>query len=313
MDGVLLVNKPDGLTSHDVVARVRKLSQTRKVGHAGTLDPFATGVLVLCLGKATRIVEYLVGCDKEYLATMRLGITTDTQDLTGQALATRPVTALSTDDLERVFSGLLGTSQQVPPMYSAKKVDGTRLYTLARQGKTVERTARQITIHSIDILEAALPDIRFRVSCSSGTYIRTLAHDVGERLQCGAHLTALTRTRSGAFSLEDTYALDRLAAITDPGELAHLLIPPDRALSFFPDVTLEQALAENLTHGGCLVYSGAHKKGIRCLVVPQAGQLCRLYSERGLFLGIGQWTRNDTSEQPVWTLRPRKILTQDHS
>jgi tRNA pseudouridine55 synthase len=313
VNGVLVVNKPEGLTSHDVVARVRKLSHTRKVGHAGTLDPFATGVLVVCLGKATRIVEYFVGCDKEYVATMRLGIATDTQDLTGQTLATRPVPNLSTDELERVFSEFLGTNQQVPPMYSAKKVGGTRLYTLARQGKTVKRAARQITIHSIDILEAALPVIRFRVSCSSGTYIRTLAHDVGEKLGCGAHLTALTRTRSGTFWLEETHPLDRLAAIADPGELARLLIPLDRALSFFSEVRLEEPLAENVTHGVCLVYSGAQKKDIHCLVSPQAGQLCRLYSERGVFLGIGQWTRSEQSEQPVWTLRPRKILIQNYT
>lgn len=313
MDGILLVNKPEGLTSHDVVARVRKLSRTRKVGHAGTLDPFATGLLALCLGKATRIVEYLMGCDKEYIATMRLGITTDTQDATGQTIATCPVPDLSVNDLERVFFSFLGVHQQVPPMYSAKKVEGTRLYTLARQGKTVKRAARPVTIHSIDILETALPDIRFRVSCSSGTYIRTLAHDVGESLQCGAHLTALTRTRIGKFPLHDAVSLEELTRYTELAEFAAALMPIDRALTMFPAVTLANDLSQKFTHGMRIGFpanadNGLAVAGCQTSETLRAGQTCRLYSEEGIFLGLGQWAFGDPNIHSQWLLRPRKVL-----
>jgi len=310
MDGVLLINKLERLTSHDVVARVRRMFRTRKVGHAGTLDPFATGLLVLCLGKATRIVEYLVGWDKEYIATMRLGISTDTQDLTGQTIVTRPIPELSQVELHNVFADFVGTIQQVPPMFSAKKVDGKRLYALARQGKTVARAARQVTIHALEIMNVALPDVQFRVTCSSGTYVRTLAHDLGEALKCGAHLTTLMRTRVGAFSLEDAYAFKQLAHITDRVELTQILVPMDYALAFFPAVTLNNDLAEKILHGVRLEFTdnGGEMTGCDTTKMPQMDQMCRLYSEHGVFLGLGQWMQGNIDNRVQWILQPRKVL-----
>lgn len=310
MDGVLLVNKLEGLTSHDVVARVRKIFQTRKVGHAGTLDPFATGLLVLCLGKATRIVEYLVGCNKEYVATMRLGISTDTQDLTGQTIATHPIPELSQAELHNVFADFVGTIQQLPPMFSAKRVDGKRLYALARQGKTVARAARQVTIHALEIMNVALPDVQFRVTCSSGTYVRTLAHDLGEALKCGAHLTTLMRTRVGTFSLDDAYALEQLAHITGRAAFAQLLVPTDYALAFFPAVTLKNDLAEKILHGVRLEFPDSDRKMTGCdtTEMPQRDQMCRVYSEDGVFLGLGQWMQSNMDNRVQWILQPRKVL-----
>ncbi len=313
MDGVLLLNKPNGLTSHDVVARARKIFGTKKVGHAGTLDPFATGLLVLCLGKATRIVEYLTGCDKTYTATMRLGQSTDTQDLTGQVLTTRPVPEFSSVELNKVFAGFVGSIEQTPPMYSAKRVAGTRLYTLARQGKIVERAARPVRIHALELHDVTLPDIRFRVSCSSGTYIRTLAHDIGECLGCGAHLTTLQRTHIGGFSLDDAVSLEYLGELAEPAKLCSILHPLDSALAFFPSVTLNETLTQKILHGIRLEFPAAtgfdaESTGCRLTECPQHDQLCRIYSENSLFLGLAQWMKSQTDDTGLWVLQPRKVL-----
>lgn len=313
MDGVLLIDKPAGLTSHDVVARVRRLFRTKKVGHVGTLDPFATGLLIVCLGKATRVVEYLVGCDKEYVAVMRLGQTTDTQDLTGTILSERPVPEFSSAALEAVTAEFLGTIDQIPPMYSAKKIDGTRLYTLARQGKSVARAARAVTIQVLDVLEVALPDVRLRVVCSSGTYIRTLAHDLGERLKCGAHLTALRRTRIGGFGLDDAVSLDHLTALAESEALSHTLRPIDSALMQFPAMLLNTPFAQKIGHGVRLEFPDnadvpTDIVGCGMAEPPKSGQLCRIYAEDGLFLGVAQWSQRRTDSAEFWVLQPRKIL-----
>src|SRR5215211_1421520 len=196
MTGALIIDKPEGITSHDVVARVRRAAATRRVGHAGTLDPFATGVLVVCLGRATRLVQFLVGLDKEYVATVRLGFATDTQDLTGKQIT--PVKSsdeLSVGDIRRAANELTGPQLQLPPMFSAKKIGGERLYRAAREGREIEREPVAITVHSIDLIEVNeemrneeendTRDILMRVRCSSGTYIRTIAHDIGNKLGVG--------------------------------------------------------------------------------------------------------------------------------
>ena len=246
MHGVLLVNKPPVITSHDVVAAVRKQFHIRKVGHAGTLDPFATGLLLLCLGDATKIVRYLSDCEKEYLAVMKVGEETDTQDLTGQIVRQTPVPDLSHADITRVFAQFHGDLLQTPPMYSARRVQGKRLYELARQGKTVERQAQPVHIARLTILDISLPFIRFQVVCSKGTYVRTLAHDIGKILECGAHLTELERTRIGEFRLADAYLLEHLS---ERKHVPGTLIPLDKSLSFFPEVILQEAESKQLMHG----------------------------------------------------------------
>ncbi len=237
MNGFLIVDKPAGITSHDVVDAVRRIAGTRRVGHAGTLDPMATGVLVLALGAATRLVQFIDGSDKTYRATLRLGETTTTYDADGDLVERRPVT-VNQADIEAALAGFLGDITQIPPMYSAVKVKGQKLYKLARQGKEIERAPRPVTIHRLDVLAWALPNLTIEVVCSAGTYIRSLAHDLGQRLGCGAHLTALIRTAAGGFRLEDAHTLEALDASAQARRLAEVLLPPETALTALPVVTL---------------------------------------------------------------------------
>lgn len=237
MNGFLIIDKPAGITSHDVVDAVRRIAGTRRVGHAGTLDPMATGVLVLALGAATRLVQFIDGSDKTYRATLRLGETTTTYDADGDLVERRPVT-VNQADIEAALAGFLGDITQIPPMYSAVKVKGQKLYKLARQGKEIERAPRPVTIHRLDVLAWALPNLTIEVVCSAGTYIRSLAHDLGQRLGCGAHLTALIRTAAGGFRLEDAHTLEALDASAQAGRLAEVLLPPETALTALPVVTL---------------------------------------------------------------------------
>jgi tRNA pseudouridine55 synthase len=208
MDGLLVIDKPGGVSSHDVVRQVRRLSRQRQVGHAGTLDPMATGILVVGLGDGTRIIQFLMDSEKTYRVTMKLGESTDTQDAEGCVLEKRNWNEVTTAALESACPLFVGPIMQVPPMYSALKKDGVPLYRLARQGIEVERQPREITIHQILIEEIDFPFVTLRVDCSKGTYIRTLCHDIGETLGCGAHVTALRRIRSGCFSESDCIRLD---------------------------------------------------------------------------------------------------------
>ena len=209
-DGVLLVDKPAGLTSHDVVDRVRRHFGFKKVGHCGTLDPAATGLLILVLERATKLQDRLMSDDKAYEGTMLLGISTDSQDADGQIIAEKPVPALTAEDIERVFAGFRGDIQQVPPMVSAVKHQGTPLYKLARKGKIVEREPRLVHIYDLRVLQLELPRIKFRAVCTKGTYVRTLCSDIGDALGCGAHLFELRRIRSGKFDVKDAHALDEI-------------------------------------------------------------------------------------------------------
>ncbi|MDO3376680.1 tRNA pseudouridine(55) synthase TruB [Geoalkalibacter halelectricus] len=217
MDGLLLIDKPRGITSHDVVARVRRILRTRRVGHTGTLDPMATGVLPVAVGRATRLVEFLMADSKTYRATLKLGEITDTQDADGQIVERRQVSDITQERVVAACRAFLGDIAQTPPMYSALKKDGVPLYRLARQGIEVERAARRVRIERIDLLSWELPFLEIEVDCSKGTYIRTLAHDLGAFLGPGAHLVQLCRTRSGAFSLEECLDLENLSADACPG------------------------------------------------------------------------------------------------
>ena len=256
VDGVLVVNKPAGWTSHDVVAKARTLLGVAKVGHTGTLDPAATGVLLLCLGKATRIAEYLVQADKEYRAVLRLGVATDTQDATG-TVTTRAQGALPDEaSIKAVMSRFVGRHQQVPPMYSAVKIQGEPLYKAARAGRTVDRPAREYTVHSLQILsiasvaeETKTMDVTFDVVCSKGTYVRTLCADIGEALGVGGHLAALERRRIGRFGIADALTLDDLAALADRAAVGTRLHALADALDGVPALTLDQRAADGVCHG----------------------------------------------------------------
>src|SRR4051812_3297015 len=224
LEGVLLVDKPKGLTSHDVVYRLRRKLQMKKIGHAGTLDPMATGLLVMLIGMATRISQYLMSSDKVYEGEATLGVVTDSQDAEGEMMETRPVPSLSEAQVKEVMKGFLGDQYQTPPMHSAIKIDGVPLYKLARKGEEVEREPRFIRVMSFELLSFASPKLTFRLHCTKGTYVRTIAHDLGQKLGCGAHLSALRRTASGKFDLNQGLALDQIEALPLP-EIEKRLIP----------------------------------------------------------------------------------------
>lgn len=245
MDGILVVDKPQGVTSHDVVRQVRRLCRQRQVGHAGTLDPMATGVLLVGVGQGTRIIQFLMDGRKTYRATLKLGESTDTQDAEGSLLESRPWLGVTVDALHRGCANLTGTIRQVPPMYSALKKDGVPLYKLARQGIEVEREAREITVYRIDIEAVELPLVTLSVECSKGTYIRTLAHDLGEALGCGAHLTALRRTRSGCFDEADSVSLEDYREDPVSLPLRSLL----ESLNDFMALSLDEAATARLRNG----------------------------------------------------------------
>jgi len=250
--GILLVDKPQGVTSHDVVARARRLLSTRKVGHAGTLDPMATGLLLLGVDSATRLLTYLVGLDKEYTATIRLGVATDTDDAEGEVVATRDASGVTDAAITAGIGELTGAIEQVPSTFSAIKVDGRRAYDRARSGEQVQLSARPVTIHAFELLasrrDGDAVDLDVRVACSSGTYIRALARDLGTGLGVGGHLTALRRTRVGPFAVADAVQLP------DPREhpeavVPELLEPADVAAQLFPVVHLDADQTRDLAHG----------------------------------------------------------------
>ncbi len=236
--GIIPIDKPQDWTSQDVAARLRRVFGTRRIGHGGTLDPMATGVLPIFVGRATRAVEFFESAEKEYIATLRLGLLTDTQDITGRILETRPV-HVSLEALESVLPHFLGPQQQIPPMYSAIKVNGQKLYELARQGKTVERQPRSITIYELELLEFRDGDCRLRVQCSKGTYIRTLCEDIGKALGCGGCMAALRRSRAGVYTLDQALPLQLLLDRAESGEdISSLLLPIDSMFESSPPVHL---------------------------------------------------------------------------
>lgn len=224
LEGVLLVDKPKGLTSHDVVYHLRRKLGMKKIGHAGTLDPMATGLLIMLVGKATRISQYLMSTDKVYEGEATLGVITDSQDAEGETMETRPVPELTEAAVREAMKGFLGDQYQTPPMHSAIKVDGVKLYHLARKGEEVEREPRFIRVVAFELLSFASPKLAFRLHCTKGTYVRTIAHDLGQKLGCGAHLSALRRTASGKFELNQGLPLDQIEALPLP-EIEKRLIP----------------------------------------------------------------------------------------
>jgi tRNA pseudouridine55 synthase len=251
LSGVVVVNKPSGPTSFDVVRRVKGLFKVKRVGHTGTLDPTATGVLPICVGEATKVAGFIADGEKEYEATVRFGQVTDTQDAAGRVLETRPIEGVTEDRVREALLSFVGLIEQTPPMYSARKIEGKRLYELARAGEEVEREPRTVNVDEARMTFFQPPDCGIFVRCSKGTYLRTLAHDLGARLGSGAHLRELRRTRVGPFGIEESVGLDELMAAAKQGkdELARYLKPLDRALDGLAELRLDAQLTRRVAHG----------------------------------------------------------------
>lgn len=244
MNGVININKPLGITSFDVVYKIRKLSGTKKVGHTGTLDPYASGVLPICLGKGTKIVDYITNGNKEYKALLKLGVVTDTYDKEGTILSETFVNCTE-EEIIKVINSFVGEISQIPPMYSALKVNGKRLYELARQGLEIDRKPRNITIYNIEIETINIPYVSFTVKCSKGTYIRSLCYDIGEKLNCGGTMWDLQRTASGTFSIDNSINLEELTQ----DNISSYIIPIEKALGEFPELFLENSYRKHLLNG----------------------------------------------------------------
>lgn len=276
MNGVVVIDKPKGLTSHDVVQQARTILGVSRIGHTGTLDPLATGVLVLCVGKATRIARYLEADDKEYRAELRLGVTTDTLDADGRVLAERSYRMPTVGEISSVLDCFLGTISQRPPAYSALKVQGVAAHRLARAGKVPDLPERSVTVHAISLSEYHDPLLRFSVHCSKGTYVRSLAADIGERLGAGAHLTALARTRSGAFTLAQAITLERLADLAREGIAERAMTSLSDALQRLPLATLTSGDLKLVGHGNAIPFArpdGAMCQDTRIRMVDVDGRL----------------------------------------
>ncbi len=299
LEGVLIVHKEAGWTSHDVVAKVRSLLRGSKVGHAGTLDPSATGVLPILVGRATRIAEYLIDWDKEYRAVLRLGETTDTQDATGRILSRVDACEVTESALQSAITRFRGAQRQLPPMYSAVKVDGQPLYKAARAGKTVEREERSIAIHQLEILAVHGRDVILRIVCSKGTYIRTLCADIGRALGVGGHLLALERRRVGPLSIEQAMTIDQVLGHLTAGTLRERFISLDQLLFQLPAVVVNDEQAQRVLHGSPIFPMGAGQ-----LSAAHAAVSVRLKNEAGQLLAIGT---HDSVH--VGSIRIRKVLS----
>lgn len=309
MDGVLIIDKPAGLTSHDVVARVRRMLHERRVGHTGTLDPFATGVLIMLVGRATRLAQFLSGAEKEYYAIVRFGYSTDTGDFTGKPTSeigegTTGDFLLTWSDREigEALQSLRGEIDQVPPMYSAKKREGRKLYELARRGETVERKSVRVTVREIEALryggrllkdnEDGTVDLAVRVVCSAGTYVRTLAEALGERLGIGAHLAELRRTRAGDFSIASAVTLEQLKDAVVEEALGTVLLTPDAALRSMPFVDLSERDAQRVQQG--IAISLSQHSGRDAV----QGDNVRMRDEAGNLVAVGCYDAATKSLQP---------------
>ncbi len=293
INGIIVVHKEAGYTSHDVVAKMRGICGQKKIGHTGTLDPQATGVLPVCLGSATKLCDMLADRDKEYVAGLLLGVETDTQDTTGRILAEHPVEV----SREEVCAGALsfvGEYLQVPPMYPALKVDGKKLYELARAGREVERKARPVTIHALEVCSCSPPEAVLRVSCSKGTYIRTLCADLGEKLGCGGVMSSLVRTRVGNFCLEEALTLGQLQELRDRGELAGAVRPVDSMFQDSPVLHVQEEFLRFLENGNVIQPEQTVEK--ECYA---PGRWVRVYRPDESFAGIYAYDRAGGKYRPV--------------
>lgn len=274
MNGIILVDKPCGWTSHDVVGKLRGILRERRIGHSGTLDPMATGLLVVFAGRATRAVEFAEADSKEYIARLRLGVSTDTQDTTGNVLNTCE-TLPSKDELIAAANGFLGEISQIPPMYSAIKINGKKLYELARRGEIVERSPRKVTISKLELLGEDKCDYILDIHCSKGTYIRTLCSDIGDKLGCGGCMSSLRRVKAGVFSITQAHTMEQIQAAADLGELDGIIIPVDTLFTDKPKLTVNEFEEKKLRNGNTIK-------------TKSADGTYRVYSESGEFLLLAE-------------------------
>jgi len=298
IDGILIVDKPEGLTSHDVVARLRRILKTKRIGHTGTLDPFATGVLVMLVGKATRLAQFLDKDKKEYQATIRFGFETDTGDVSGSPKRIQNSKfKIQNSKIEEALKDFRGEIEQTPPMYSAKKVAGKKLYELARKGIEIERKPVKITIYEIEKMEngkwkmenGKTFDVKIRVACSAGTYVRTLAEDIGKKLEVGAHLSALRRTCAGRFDLSKAVTIEELEEIVSKDKLGEVMISMNDALAHLPKVVLNEVEIKNAQNGKKLKFEDTEIKD---------NQAVRMIDEAENLIAVGFYDKQQKSVQP---------------
>ena len=289
--GILLIDKPSGWTSHDVVAKTRRLTGQRKIGHTGTLDPMATGLLVLCLGDATRLVEYMTGHDKRYQGTIKLGVTTDTDDSEGRVTGQRPIPDIDDLALKRVAGQFTGAIMQRPPSFSALKVHGQRAYAIARRGGNPGVPARKVVLHAVQIERTSRAELSIAVHCGAGTYIRSLARDIGEALGCGAHLSSLRRTAVGRFKVAGATTIDTLQ-IAGPDSTPEMLAAVDEGVIDWPAAVLSGESSNMFTNG----------RDLKCArSIAGATTLVRAFNAEGRFIGVGELAA-------IGTLRPIKVM-----
>jgi tRNA pseudouridine55 synthase len=294
MDGIFNVHKRTGMTSHDVVAQMRKLLQQKRIGHAGTLDPAASGVLPICAGQATRVAEYLSESGKAYQATLVFGYETDTYDAEGEVVGVYPVCDLQRADIEAALLHFRGQQMQTPPRYSAIKIQGQAAYKRARAGEDVVLAPRSIEITHLEIVDWQAPRLVLAVECSKGTYIRSLAHDLGQSLACGAHLAGLVRARSGPLCLDESLTLEELARASAQGRLAQCAHPADYALAHYPALHLDEAQAARVTCGN----------PFSCEIPHTVRSLARVYNPAGQFIAIAHW------QPDAGRWQPQKVFAQ---
>lgn len=292
-NGIINVYKEAGFTSHDVVAKLRSILKQKKIGHTGTLDPNAVGVLPVCLGSGTKLCGMLTDTNKEYRAVMLLGKETDTQDSSGRLLEQKEV-KVTVREAEEAIMSFLGNYEQIPPMYSAIKMEGKKLYQLAREGKTVEREPRKVRIHYLEIEEMELPKITLRVGCSKGTYIRTLCHDIGQKLGCGGIMVSLERTKAGAFLLEDALFLAEIERLREEGRLSEKIFPADSFFSEYAAVTVERNYQKLIDNGNAF-YRNMIKENKKYRFEEKV----RVYNEEGKFYGIYKFLPEEGRFLPV--------------
>ena len=296
IDGILNIDKPSGITSMDVVRRIKRASGQKRVGHGGTLDPFASGVVPVCLGRATRMMEYLVDGTKDYHATVRLGVETDTYDVDGEVIEERDPSDIDLEAIQRALRPFEGMIEQVPPMFSALKKDGKRLYDMARAGIEVEREPRPVHVLGIDVVDWSSPDLIIDVTCGRGFYMRSLAHDLGEALGCGGHLRELTRTRNSAFHIDEALSLEEAETYFSDGTWDEVIHSPDIAVRSMPAIVVDKGVAERVRNGRPL-------PGALRIPFEKPGEECRVYGSDGEFLALMSFDRSAGQ----W--RPKKVFT----
>ena len=306
MDGILNINKPKGRTSFSIVAMVKRLSGEQRVGHAGTLDPAATGVLPVCLGRGTRVIEFLVDATKAYRAEIKLGVATDTYDASGKVTHTGDPTGISQSQLESALLSYRGLIEQTPPMYSAVKYQGKPLYKLARAGIKIERGSRPTKIHHLELIDWLPPLVTIEVVCGKGTYIRSLAHDLGQTLGCGANLESLVRLRCGFFDIKDAVSLAQLEDAFHHGYWQHFVYPADVVLSHWTAMVVSDTTGQTIKNGRSLTFENTKVASYpkqHPLLSKSEENRCRVYTPDGYFLGVLRFNH----EREQW--QPDKVFT----